>query len=101
MVNIRLHLRLPLYSSSLTARRCIVQPSLTLTRACQRRWVHQKTQEEPIEEQTLSFYRRKNYYPVRIGQIFNDRYQVIAKLGYGGYSTVWLARDNRCFYLPP
>lgn len=52
-------------------------------------------QQELVEEQALSFYRRKNYYPVKIGEVFNGRYQVIAKLGYGGYSTVWLARDNR------
>lgn len=52
-------------------------------------------QQELVEEQALSFYHRKNYYPVKIGEVFNGRYQVIAKLGYGGYSTVWLARDNR------
>ncbi|EFE37876.1 hypothetical protein TRV_07467 [Trichophyton verrucosum HKI 0517] len=52
-------------------------------------------QQEPVEEQVLSFYRRKNYYPVKIGEAFNGRFRVIAKLGYGGYSTVWLARDNR------
>ncbi|EFR05429.1 CMGC/CLK protein kinase [Nannizzia gypsea CBS 118893] len=61
-----------------------------------RHWTHRMAQQqEPVEEQTLSFYHRKNYYPVKIGEVFNDRYQVIAKLGYGGYATVWLARDNR------
>ncbi|KAI1912232.1 hypothetical protein LOZ61_003394 [Ophidiomyces ophidiicola] len=50
---------------------------------------------EKIEEQTLSFYFKKKYYPVKIGQIFNNRYRLIAKLGYGAYSTVWLSWDGR------
>ncbi|KAF6830907.1 protein kinase domain-containing protein [Colletotrichum plurivorum] len=33
------------------------------------------------------------YYPVHIGDIFQDRYHVVAKLGYGTSSTVWLAWD--------
>lgn len=33
------------------------------------------------------------YHSVYIGEIFNDRYKVLCKLGYGLYSTVWLARD--------
>ena len=48
-----------------------------------------------IEEQSLFFYDRKQYYPVKIGELFKDRYRIIAKLGYGAYSTVWLARDER------
>ncbi|RAH85863.1 protein kinase [Aspergillus japonicus CBS 114.51] len=41
-----------------------------------------------IEEQTLSYYHLKRYYPVRIGDTLKDRYRIIAKLGYGAYSTV-------------
>ncbi|RAL14906.1 kinase-like protein [Aspergillus homomorphus CBS 101889] len=48
-----------------------------------------------IEEQTLPFYHQQRYYPVRIGDTLKDRYSIIAKLGYGGYSTAWLARDER------
>ncbi|KAJ5587346.1 CMGC protein kinase [Penicillium hispanicum] len=33
------------------------------------------------------------YYPVNIGEIFNNRYQAIAKIGYGVSSTVWLGLD--------
>jgi hypothetical protein len=29
-------------------------------------------------------------------QFKNDRYPVIRKLGYGGFTTVWLARDRIC-----
>lgn len=49
----------------------------------------------PIEEETLSRYDKKRYYPVKIGAVFHDRYTILAKLGYGAYSTVWLARDRR------
>lgn len=36
------------------------------------------------------------YYPVRIGDLFHKgRYQVIHKLGRGGFSTVWLAHDRQ------
>lgn len=51
--------------------------------------------EEKLEEEFIPGYVASRYYPVRIGQIFNDRYQVIGKLGFGATSTVWLARDLR------
>ena len=31
------------------------------------------------------------YYPVQIGDILDRRYRIEHKLGWGGYSTVWLA----------
>jgi len=40
-------------------------------------------------------YRKGGYHPVRIGEQFkNGRYIVVGKLGWGHFSTVWLARDN-------
>ncbi|XP_056129061.1 SRSF protein kinase 3-like [Lampris incognitus] len=33
------------------------------------------------------------YCPVEIGEIFTDRYQVVKKLGWGHFSTVWLCWD--------
>jgi hypothetical protein len=48
---------------------------------------------EKIEEETIPGYVATRYYPVRIGQIFQNRYQVVGKLGFGITSTVWLARD--------
>jgi hypothetical protein len=40
-------------------------------------------------------YRPGRYHPVNLGDTFKDsRYRVIRKLGYGSYSTVWLARDQ-------
>lgn len=46
-----------------------------------------------VEEETLYGYRPEHYYPVYIGQVFQDRYSVIGKLGYGTASTVWLCHD--------
>lgn len=56
---------------------------------------HAMAIEEAIEEQNLPRYRERHYYPVKIGDVFNDRYRVIAKLGYGAHSTVWLGWDQR------
>ena len=48
---------------------------------------------ERIEE--VDQYEKGGYYPVLLSDAFEDgRYRVIHKLGYGGSSTVWLARDN-------
>ena len=33
------------------------------------------------------------YYPLRIDEILNTKYQVVGKLGFGLGSTVWLAND--------
>ncbi|KAG5998485.1 hypothetical protein E4U52_008076 [Claviceps spartinae] len=46
-----------------------------------------------VEEETLPFYEEGLFYPVRIGEVIGDQYQVIAKLGYGASSTTWLALD--------
>lgn len=51
--------------------------------------------DQKIEEETIPGYVASRYYPVRIGDIFQDQYQVVGKLGFGASSTVWLARDMR------
>jgi len=38
-------------------------------------------------------YRKGGYHPVQVGEVYNGRYQVIAKLGWGHFSTVWLCMD--------
>lgn len=48
---------------------------------------------DKLEEETLTWYSQDRFYPVKIGETFQSRYQVIGKLGFGGYSTVWLSRD--------
>ena len=46
-----------------------------------------------IEEEQMPAYERGLYYPVRLGDVFHSRYQVINKLGFGANSTVWFCRD--------
>lgn len=48
-----------------------------------------------IEEERLPLYKPEQFYPVHIGEVLSSRYQVLGKLGYGSYSTVWLCRDKR------
>ncbi|KAI1117742.1 kinase-like domain-containing protein [Nemania sp. NC0429] len=45
-----------------------------------------------VEEETLN-YPPGHYYPVRLGELFKLRFQVVAKLGFGHRATVWLCRD--------
>lgn len=35
------------------------------------------------------------YYPMRIGQVLDQRYRIEHKLGHGGFSTVWMAHDSK------
>ena len=52
-----------------------------------------------LEEETYSDYETGKYCPVRIGDVFTSKYQVVGKLGYGVSSTVWLARNLEYVYL--
>jgi hypothetical protein len=47
----------------------------------------------PIEEENTPDYHADRFYPIKLGQVLNKRYQVATKLGHGASSTVWLARD--------
>ncbi|KAI7162009.1 hypothetical protein KC349_g2409 [Hortaea werneckii] len=47
-----------------------------------------------IEEETVPNYVSSRYYPVEIRDIFQDRYEVLGKLGYGTTSTTWFCRDQ-------
>merc|ERR1740138_837391 len=38
-------------------------------------------------------YRKGGYHVVTLGEVYNCRYRVIAKLGWGHFSTVWLCQD--------
>lgn len=48
-----------------------------------------------IEEEKVPNYKPERFYPVRLGEVFDSRYQVVAKLGFGTASTVWFCRDLR------
>lgn len=47
-----------------------------------------------IESEDPYQYLTRFYYPVLIGELLTQRYQVVHKLGRGGFSTVWLADDR-------
>ncbi|KAM3549902.1 hypothetical protein ARSEF4850_008610 [Beauveria asiatica] len=53
-----------------------------------------------VEEEALPDYLPARYYPMRIGEVLVDRYQVVGKLGFGASSTVWLAHDLHDAMLP-
>jgi serine/threonine-protein kinase SRPK3 len=46
------------------------------------------------EEEDQSEYKQGGYHPVHIGERYLNRYTIIQKLGWGQFSTVWLAKDN-------
>ena len=43
----------------------------------------------------LERYRPGGFHPITIGDHLCGRYRIVHKLGFGSYSTVWLARDER------
>lgn len=48
---------------------------------------------EEEEQESKEDYRKGGYHPVRIGDLFLQRYHVIRKIGWGHFSTVWLCFD--------
>ncbi|KZO94953.1 kinase-like protein [Calocera viscosa TUFC12733] len=55
----------------------------------------QKRQSWYASEEPLDRYCEGGYHPVTIGDQFKDgRYTVLRKLGWGRYSTIWLAKDS-------
>jgi hypothetical protein len=44
--------------------------------------------------ENLEKYKPQGYHPIMIGDVLHDRYRIVDKLGFGGYSTVWLARQD-------
>lgn len=62
--------------------------STALNRAPENEYVY-------IEDvESMERYRPGGYHLVSIGDKLQDRYRVVHKLGHGGYSTTWLARDK-------
>ncbi|KAF2225825.1 kinase-like domain-containing protein [Elsinoe ampelina] len=45
------------------------------------------------EEDRFPNFATGDYYPVHPGTLYDNRYKVVAKLGFGTTSTVWLAQD--------
>ncbi|XWS66769.1 hypothetical protein CRYUN_Cryun05aG0229000 [Craigia yunnanensis] len=59
-------------------------------------WSGSESGDYTSEDEGTEDYRRGGYHAVRIGDTFkNGRYVVQSKLGWGHFSTVWLARDTQ------
>ncbi|EFR02617.1 CMGC/SRPK protein kinase [Nannizzia gypsea CBS 118893] len=88
-------------------------PRFAVTVRHQRHSTHQlfyhttaETQIQPLEAEEriyhpqsdveeLEGYRPSGYHPILIGDtLCGSRYKIVHKLGYGGYSTIWLAYDK-------
>ncbi|WPH03034.1 kinase-like protein [Acrodontium crateriforme] len=48
---------------------------------------------ELIEEENTPYYHPEHFYPAKLGELLQGRYQITTKIGFGSGSTVWLARD--------
>jgi serine/threonine-protein kinase SRPK3 len=56
---------------------------------------------EIFPHEALEKYNPGGFHPVNLGDTFQDgRYTIRHKLGYGGFSTVWLAHDQDTRYVP-
>lgn len=44
-------------------------------------------------EEGRDAYQSGGFHPVFIGDVYADKYEVMSKIGYGRYSTVWLVKD--------
>ncbi|KAL4860333.1 hypothetical protein BDV12DRAFT_121081 [Aspergillus spectabilis] len=55
----------------------------------------ERVNSDPVTEEQ-DYYQTGGFHPTCLGDTFqNGRYTILRKLGYGQYSTVWLARDSR------
>ncbi|KAL2286408.1 hypothetical protein FJTKL_06794 [Diaporthe vaccinii] len=49
-----------------------------------------------IDAEPLHRYRVGGYYPLKLGDVLKQgRYKILHKVGWGGYSTTWAARDRK------
>lgn len=49
-----------------------------------------------VDAEPLHRYKRGGYHPIHLGDCLNQgRYRILHKLGWGGHSTVWAAKDQR------
>lgn len=54
----------------------------------------QQDDDKNDREEGIARYYSGGFHPVRIGEMYGSKYQVLRKLGYGQYSTVWLVRNQ-------
>lgn len=48
-----------------------------------------------VDAEPLYRYRPGGYHPMALGHVLhNGRYKILHKMGWGGYSTTWAAKDQ-------
>jgi serine/threonine protein kinase len=57
--------------------------------------VHSEEDYSDDADEGIDGYRPGGYHPVHIGEIYNHRYLVVQKLGWGHFSTVWMCLDRQ------
>lgn len=55
--------------------------------------MNDETDYDEDDDEDEESYKPGGYHPVRIGDVFNDRFKVTEKLGWGHFSTVWKCFD--------
>ena len=53
------------------------------------------TDSDNSEDEGLEDYKIEGYHPVHVGEVLLDRYVIMQKLGWGHFSTAWLAKDTK------
>lgn len=98
------HLR-PQGIPSLSSKASCARPSFTPTtvsdsHCCRRSQYSTTPPDNPQIEynwidgvERLESYEPGGYHPVMVDDLLHGRYRVVDKLGYGGYSTIWLCQD--------
>ncbi|CZS91909.1 related to dis1-suppressing protein kinase dsk1 [Rhynchosporium agropyri] len=77
---------LPLLRLPATSRACVVSASRSPTIL---------PADIPIEEERIPGYDPKRCLPVNPGDLLNNRYKIVVKVGWGTTSTLWLAQDTK------
>lgn len=53
------------------------------------------TDSDNSEDEGMEDYKVGGYHPVHVGEMYLNRYMILQKLGWGHFSTVWLAKDTK------
>jgi hypothetical protein len=48
-----------------------------------------------LPAEKLERYCPGGYHPIHLGDVLQDQYKILHKLGFGSEATVWLARDKK------